>query len=214
MFHKVIFYCRYLYWVMRDPLSGGGLYRTDLIEFESGCIPSEKLELIISDNHIMAFAVDYKNFRLLLPAATNNTIVSVAQDGSDVADIRENAQTPQYRNIKSMAVHQNLLYWTSDKDLFGEEYHKRENKFYQNVYSVGEGPFIALNIDHTDSQPHPGCKFFKLIHLKISESPLLDCMFYRMSQIEQPNFKIQYIFLTIMYIKMKCDMFIGKLCNF
>lgn len=153
---NIVAYYRYLYWLMHNPISGGGLYRTDLIEFESGCISSEKAELIVNDNQISAFAVDYKNFRLLLPAASNNTIVSVALDGGDVTDIRENAQTPQYRNIQSMAVHQNLLYWTTGKALFGEEYHKKENKFYQNIYSVGEGSFLALNVHHSDGQPHPG----------------------------------------------------------
>ncbi|XP_035208124.1 proto-oncogene tyrosine-protein kinase ROS-like, partial [Stegodyphus dumicola] len=145
----------YLYWTMKDLFYGGGLYRVDLLEFNNGCVPFGKSQLIVNDNQLVAFAVDYKNFRLLLPSAANNTIVSVALDGSDVTDIRENVETALYTNVKSVAVHHDLLYWTSGSSIYGEEYHKKEDKFYQNVFSVRNGPFSSLNIYHSDCQPHP-----------------------------------------------------------
>ncbi|XP_055926559.1 proto-oncogene tyrosine-protein kinase ROS-like isoform X2 [Argiope bruennichi] len=146
----------YLYLTVTDSILGGGLYRVDLIEFDHGkTINFEKAALIVSDNQLSAFAVDYKNFRLLLPSSTNNTIVSVSLDGSDVSDIRENSQTPLYKNIRSIAIHNDLLYWTTGDLLYGEELHKKENKYYINVYSVGEGPFLSLNIHHTEYQPNP-----------------------------------------------------------
>ncbi|CAL1296241.1 unnamed protein product [Larinioides sclopetarius] len=147
----------YLYLTVTDSVNGaGGLYRIDLIEFDHGkTINFEKAALIVSDNQLSAFAVDYKNFRVLLPSTTNNTIVSVSLDGSDVSDIRENSQTPLYKNIRSIAVHNDLLYWTTGDLLYGEELYKKENKYYINVYSVGEGPFLSLNIHHTEYQPNP-----------------------------------------------------------
>ncbi|XP_054720908.1 proto-oncogene tyrosine-protein kinase ROS-like [Uloborus diversus] len=146
----------YLYWTSRDSPFEGGLYRIDLVELESGCVSFEKAQLIVSDYDLSAFAVDYKNFRLLLPSVSNNTIVAVSLDGSDVSDIRQNSQTHQYKGINSITVHRDLLYWTTDSAIFGEEYHKRENKYYQNgVYSAGDGPFHALNVYHYDNQPEP-----------------------------------------------------------
>ncbi|GIY65962.1 tyrosine-protein kinase receptor [Caerostris darwini] len=146
----------YLYFTVTDPLSGGGLYRIDLAEFEAGrALDFERASLIVGDGHLSAFAVDYKNFRLLLPSAANNTVVSVSLDGSEVSDIRGNSQTHFYRDIRSMAIHHDLLYWTTGDLLYGEEFHKMENKYYQNVYSVEGGPFLALNIHHAEYQPSP-----------------------------------------------------------
>lgn len=141
--------------VVTDHISTGGLYRIDLMEFKSGSAPFNKTQLIVSDYELSAFIVDYKNFRLLLPSSTNNSIVSIALDGSDISDIRENSQTHLYRNIKSMAVHQDLLYYTTGPLLYGEEYHKKEDKFYNNIYFVNNGPFLSINILHSDNQPYP-----------------------------------------------------------
>ncbi|XP_042904175.1 proto-oncogene tyrosine-protein kinase ROS isoform X2 [Parasteatoda tepidariorum] len=145
----------YLYFIASNGSLNGGLYRVDLVQFESGCVDFDKAQLIVNDNYLSAFAVDHKNFRLILPSSSNNTVVSIALDGNDVTDIRENSQTPQYRNVKSIAIHHDLLYWTTGNDLFGEEYHKMEDKYYQNVYFVGNGPFSALNVYHPDYQPYP-----------------------------------------------------------
>ncbi|GFT84439.1 proto-oncogene tyrosine-protein kinase ROS [Nephila pilipes] len=145
----------YLYLTFTDSALNGGLYRIDLAEFDYGSTDFKKASLIVSDNHLTAFAVDHKNFRLLLPSSVNNTIVSVSLDGNDVSDIRENSQTPLYKNIRSIAAHHNLLYWTTGNLLYGEEFHKKELKYYQNVYSVGEGPFSFLNVYHADYQPNP-----------------------------------------------------------
>lgn len=150
---------------MGDHLFEGGLYRIDLKELDSGeSVEFEKTQLIVNDNYLTAFVVDYKNFRIILP--TNNTIVSVALDGSDVSHIRENSQTSDFINIKSIAVFQDLLYYTTGNLLYGEEYHKISDRYFQNVYSVGKGPFSSLNILHMDYQPLPSKNAFRFKLLK------------------------------------------------
>ncbi|GFQ68878.1 proto-oncogene tyrosine-protein kinase ROS [Trichonephila clavata] len=147
----------YLYMTIMDslPMHNGGLYRIDLAEFDYGLTDFKKAQLIFSDNHLAAFAVDHKNFRLLLPFYANNSIISLSLDGNDVSDIRENSQTQLYKNIRSLAVHFNLLYWATGNFLYREEFHKKELKYYQNAYSLGKGPFSFLNVYHVDYQPSP-----------------------------------------------------------
>lgn len=148
----------YLYVTMGDHIFEGGLYRVDLSLLDSGkSLDFEKTQLIVNDNYLTAFLVDYKNFRIILPN-NNNTVISVALDGSDASNIRENSQTQRYKNITSIAGNQDRLYYTTETELFGEEYHKSEDKYYENVFDNGK--FLSLNIHHVDYQPLPSKHVF------------------------------------------------------
>ncbi|KAG8193692.1 hypothetical protein JTE90_024053 [Oedothorax gibbosus] len=127
----------YLYVTMADH-NEGGLYRVDLSLLDSGeSLDFKRTQLIVNDYYLTAFLVDYKNFRIILPR-NNNTVISVALDGSDASDIRENSQTQRYKNITSIAGNQDRLYYSTGHQLFGEEYHVSENKYYENVFDNGK----------------------------------------------------------------------------
>lgn len=81
-------------------------------------------------------------------------------------NIRKNTQQPRFRGVKSIAVFQELFYWTTDDMVWQEEYHEGNQKYYHNVIyrsSVSEKPFICLHVFHPDSQPIPGESFPPII---------------------------------------------------
>ena len=106
-----------------------------------------------------AFTVDYPNFRIFFPDETRNSLMSVYLDGTDLRDIRQNANQHidmQFVNVHSMVLHDEILYFTNGKQVNFEEYDRdREQYVHNKLYIIGQD-FAGLNIWHSSSQPRPG----------------------------------------------------------
>lgn len=74
------------------------------------------------------------NFRLLVPHHTKNTVLSVTLDGREIFDQRPNTQKPQFNNVTSLAMANNLFYWTNGKNVLTEDYHREQNRYFHNSY--------------------------------------------------------------------------------
>ncbi|XP_076304800.1 proto-oncogene tyrosine-protein kinase ROS-like [Tachypleus tridentatus] len=78
-------------------------------------------------------------------------------EGSEQQHIRNNLQQPKFQQVKSIAMYNQLFYWTTGSAVLCEEYHREEKKYYHNKYTfdADETPFISLSILHSDIQPWP-----------------------------------------------------------
>lgn len=71
-------------------------------------------------------------------------------------DIRKNTQSPKFRVVKSLAVANQIFYWTNGEDVLNEEYHRIEKNYYHNAYpDLSNRTFSFVRINHTSAQPIP-----------------------------------------------------------
>ncbi|KAL1483200.1 hypothetical protein MTO96_013085 [Rhipicephalus appendiculatus] len=151
---KVDPYNGYLYWVLQNGTTGG-LYRIDLARIVKNAASRRDAQLLVKDTDLRTFVVDYKNYRLLLPKKSQNTVVSVSLSAGDETDVRRNSQRHQFTDVRRLDSHGGNLYWTTAAEAFGEEYHDKGDKFYHNKYTVEGQPLVYLGVFHPLSQPFP-----------------------------------------------------------
>ncbi|KAL3251010.1 hypothetical protein MRX96_055273 [Rhipicephalus microplus] len=151
---KVDPYNGYLYWVLQNGTTGG-LYRIDLARIAKNAAARREAQLLVKDTDLRTFVVDYKNYRLLLPKKSQNTVVSVSLSAGDETDVRRNSQRHQFTDVRRLDSHGGNLYWTTAAEAFGEEYHDKGDKFYHNKYTVEGQPLVYLGVFHPLSQPFP-----------------------------------------------------------
>ncbi|KAH8022561.1 hypothetical protein HPB51_025658 [Rhipicephalus microplus] len=151
---KVDPYNGYLYWVLQNGTTGG-LYRIDLARIAKNAAARREAQLLVKDTDLRTFVVDYKNYRLLLPKKSQNTVVSVSLSAGDETDVRRNSQRHQFTDVRRLDSHGGNLYWTTAAEAFGEEYHDKGDKFYHNKYTVEGQPLVYLGVFHLLSQPFP-----------------------------------------------------------
>ncbi|KAH7938487.1 hypothetical protein HPB49_024612 [Dermacentor silvarum] len=136
---KVDPYNGYLYWVLQNGTTGG-LYRIDLARILKNAAARHDAQLLVKDTDLRTFVVDYKNYRLLLPKKSQNTVVSVSLSAGDETDVRRNSQRHQFTDVRRLDSHGGNLYWTTAAEAFGEEYHDKGDKFYHNKYTLEGHP--------------------------------------------------------------------------
>ncbi|XP_064488538.1 proto-oncogene tyrosine-protein kinase ROS-like isoform X2 [Ornithodoros turicata] len=146
-------YNGYIYWVLQNA-TGGGLYRIDLGKFGKETVARHEAQLIVKDEDLHAFTVDYRNYRLLLPRKKLNTIVSVSLSGTDESDIRSNSQNRKFTDVRRMAYYMNSLFWTTSSEVVREEYHREGDKFYHTAYP-NEERCTYIGVFHASSQLCP-----------------------------------------------------------
>lgn len=92
------------------------------------------------------------NFRLLVPHHTKNTVISVTLDGREIYDLRPNIQKPKFNDVVSLAMANGLFYWINGEDVFTEDYHPAQNRYFHNSYldrySYILILYLALNIHY------------------------------------------------------------------
>lgn len=149
-------YNGYLFWVIPLDVVDNGLYRLDLGEISNGIKHETKPFSMIRGKNLGAFIVDHTRFRLLVPMQDENTIMSVSLNGKDLEDIRRNTQSPLLHSVKSLAMANNLFYWTNGKEILSEEYHQKHHAYYHNSYpNASNTSLVAVCINSSSSQPIP-----------------------------------------------------------
>lgn len=151
-------YNGYLFWVIPDDQTEGGLYRLDLSDISNILKHELKPTLMIKGKNLGAFTVDHTRFRLLVPLQTENTIMSVSLNGRDMEDIRKNTQSSLLHEVKSLAQSPaGLFYWTNGRQILAEEYYAKFHSYYHNEYSppLDNVTLIAVCVNSTASQPIP-----------------------------------------------------------
>ncbi|XP_077540102.1 receptor protein-tyrosine kinase sevenless isoform X2 [Haemaphysalis longicornis] len=151
---KVDPYNGYLYWVLHNGTTGG-LYRIDLARIDKNAVARHEAQFLVKDADLNTFVVDYKNYRLLLPKKSQNTVVSVALSAIDETDVRRNSQKHQFTDVRRLDTHRGNLYWTTGSEAFGEEYHNQGDKYYHNKYTIDGQSLVYLGVFHPLSQPFP-----------------------------------------------------------
>ncbi|KAH9381223.1 hypothetical protein HPB48_014466 [Haemaphysalis longicornis] len=151
---KVDPYNGYLYWVLHNGTTGG-LYRIDLARIDKNAVARHEAQFLVKDADLNTFVVDYKNYRLLLPKKSQNTVVSVALSAADETDVRRNSQKHQFTDVRRLDTHRGNLYWTTGSEAFGEEYHNQGDKYYHNKYTIDGQSLVYLGVFHPLSQPFP-----------------------------------------------------------
>ncbi|CRK90687.1 CLUMA_CG004384, isoform A, partial [Clunio marinus] len=149
-------YNGYLFWVIPDGTVDSGLYRLDLGEISNGIKHETKPFQMIKGRNLGAFIVHHTRFRLLVPMQDENTIMSVSLNGNDQEDIRKNTQSPLLHSVKSLAMANNLFFWTNGKEILTEEYHQKHHAYYHNSYpDASNTSLVAVCVNSSSSQPIP-----------------------------------------------------------
>ncbi|XP_021913370.1 proto-oncogene tyrosine-protein kinase ROS isoform X3 [Zootermopsis nevadensis] len=148
-------YNGYLFWVIQGATIGG-LYRLDLHDISNGVKHEVRPHVILEDPNLGAFTVDHKNFRLLVPNHSQNTVVSVSLDGREIVDLRGNTQQPMFQNVVSLAMANGVFYWTNGEEVLYEEYHPIHNSYFHNAYpDRPDKSFVSVSVNLPTSQPIP-----------------------------------------------------------
>lgn len=149
-------YNGYLFWVVPNEQIDSGLYRLDLGEISNGIKHETKPFQMIKGKNLGAFIVLHTRFRLYVPMQDENTIMSVSLNGQDQEDIRKNTQSPLLHSVKSLAMANNLLFWTNGKEILKEEYHQAHHAYYHNSYpDASNTSLVAVSVNSSSSQPIP-----------------------------------------------------------
>ncbi|XP_050428827.1 proto-oncogene tyrosine-protein kinase ROS isoform X2 [Adelges cooleyi] len=140
----------YLFWTMNN-----GLYRLDLSKEVSNLRKELIHMLILPNNDIGPFVIDYTNFSLLVLFRKNNTIMSVSLDGKEVLNVRKNTARSVFSKATTLVYANGLFYWSNGPKLMGEEYHEASLQYYQHVYPSFSADFHLVLSNFTDQQPVP-----------------------------------------------------------
>ncbi|ESP04075.1 hypothetical protein LOTGIDRAFT_156686 [Lottia gigantea] len=145
-----------------DPLNGylyycdgRGIFRLDLADVGTGELSSQTQ--MVYDDSIKSFALDFSKMQLYYPNETQNTMMSVYFDRSEVNNIRPPSESSRFNfsNMFSIATYQGLFYWTTRNDVKREEFDKRYDIFRQNNFLFFNDKYSNINIYHPTTQPEP-----------------------------------------------------------
>lgn len=150
-------YNGFLFWVITGQSNASGLYRLDLGDISNG-VKHDVIapKQILKHHNLGAFTVDYVNFKLLVPFQTNNTVMSVTFDGLIMTNIRKNVSKAKFTEVISIAMVNDLFYWTKGGTYFiAEEFYKDEKQYYHNTLGSVARPIISICVKHKSAQPIP-----------------------------------------------------------
>lgn len=152
-----MFCFRYLFWVINGSSSENGLYRLDLGNVSNGVKHDVLPSLILNSTSIGAFAIDYVSLKILVPLQKDNKVISVDLDGKNDDEIRNanNTQNLMTQNVKSIAMANQMFYWTDGKQMINEEFHSTEKKYYNNKFPFKYPTLLFVRINVSSAQPVP-----------------------------------------------------------
>lgn len=149
-------YNGYLFWVIPVDSVDSGLYRLDLGEISNGIKHETKCFPMMKGMNLGAFIVNHSRFRLMVPLQDKNTIMSVSLNGKAEEDIRWNTQSAMLHSVKSLAMENNLFYWTNGKEILYEEFHVKQVSYYHNSITIQTNTsLVKVCMNSTSSQPIP-----------------------------------------------------------
>ncbi|XP_076317469.1 proto-oncogene tyrosine-protein kinase ROS-like isoform X2 [Tachypleus tridentatus] len=149
-------YNGFLFWAWEED-SETRLYSLDLGRISSDSVPADSGHVIMKGTSLTTFAVDHKNFQLLVPVPEKNTVFTVTMDGADQLDVRSNSQQPDFTQVKSLVTYNRFFYWIKQDKVFKEEYHSSEDKYFHITFKLDKTvkEFLGVKILHSDYQPLP-----------------------------------------------------------
>lgn len=141
----------------------GGVFRLDLSDVSNGVKHEIEPTLIFNKFNVGVFTIDYVHYKILIPIEELNTVISMDLNGDKYgdkyADIRNNTQTPMFTTVKSMAIANDLFYWTSGPALMMEEYHDLSKHYYVHFFKKFAGlenfQFICVKLPSAQPTPKP-----------------------------------------------------------
>ena len=135
-----------------------GIYRVDLADLEVDPVVHSADLLIVKFDLLSSFTIDPANFRLYFPDESQNTMLSSYIDGTDIINVRPNnsVQSPHFINIKSLAIYDDLFYWTDGQETLSEHYNEDQKKYYHNQMPLFYDQMMGINMWHPSAQPIPG----------------------------------------------------------
>ncbi|XP_055642898.1 proto-oncogene tyrosine-protein kinase ROS isoform X2 [Toxorhynchites rutilus septentrionalis] len=146
----------YLFWVIGSRSADAGLFRLDLGDISNG-VKHEIKPLQLNNRHNLgAFSIDHTSFRVLVPDQDANTVLAISLDGKTTENIRNNTQRPRFEKVKSLALANGLFYWTNGKEVFAEDYHKKQNSYYHNAFPIAlNNSYFSICVNLSSAQPIP-----------------------------------------------------------
>lgn len=151
-------YNGYLFWVITGQTEESGLYRLDLGDISNGVkhdvITPQK---ILTQHDLGAFTVDYVNFKLLVPFQRINTVMSITFDGTYMTNIRQNTPKARFSKVISIAMVNDLFYWTNGGTYFiAEDFYQGDKQYYHNILgNSNTRPIISVCVKRKSAQPIP-----------------------------------------------------------
>lgn len=151
-------YNGYLFWLITGQTEESGLYRLDLGDISNGVKHDVITPLQILKHHDLgAFTVDYVNFKLLVPFQKKNTVMSITFDGSIMTNIRKNTSKPRFSKVISLAMVNDLFYWSNGGTYFiAEDFYQGAKQYYHNTLGNALArPIISVCVNRKSAQPIP-----------------------------------------------------------
>lgn len=145
----------YLFWSMTGS-SENEIFRLDLADISNG-VKHEIIPFgILKSSSLGPFTIDYVHFKLIVPLLNESRIISIDLAGKNMIDVRNNKNTEsiQLEQITSIAMANQLLYWTDGTRLWKEEFHSGNKKYYKNSFA-GSQPWLYVRIGNSLAQPVP-----------------------------------------------------------
>lgn len=132
-------YNGYLFWAVADGDRNDGLFRLDLADVVApNGVQHEvmPLQMLAAGARLGPFAIDYVNFRLLVPLLDGGRIVALDLTGRRQVDVRNetNTQGMELAQTRSIASAGGLFFWTDGQLLWTEEFHGVERRYYKTNY--------------------------------------------------------------------------------
>ncbi|XP_054163602.1 proto-oncogene tyrosine-protein kinase ROS-like isoform X2 [Oppia nitens] len=153
---KVDPYNGYLYWLSISDVNIASLYRIDLALIANDVMAYNYGNLILQESSISTFAVDFINYRLYAPISREASIFSIAIDGNDRVNVRQNSQRNDIlENIENLVVFRNRFFFTKTNEVFSEEYDKQNDKYHHSSTQIDANSLVSLCVLDYESQPYP-----------------------------------------------------------
>ena len=162
---KVDPYNGYLFWLLKDPGTNGVLlYRIDLAKLSQ----HNNRKLAYTNGHVIykavglsTFAINYFDYRIYFPETSKEgtEIFSITIDGKDPEKVRGKRDSTysedHFANMQNLIVNDNKIFFTRKESIFWEEYHEKEDKYYDAVFNSSSDLVAMLAGDGEQSQPTP-----------------------------------------------------------
>ncbi|XP_039452249.1 proto-oncogene tyrosine-protein kinase ROS isoform X4 [Culex pipiens pallens] len=149
-------YNGYLFWVIRTFYADAGLFRLDLGDISNGVKHEITPIQLINHHNLGAFAVEHTRFRVLVADQDSNTVLAISLDGKTIENIRNNTQSPRFKQVKAITYANELFYWTNGKEVIAEDLHKKQNLYYHNAYPFALPiTYFTICANLSSAQPIP-----------------------------------------------------------
>lgn len=108
-----------------------GLFRLDLGDFSTDVKHETKPKHIFSQNEVGVFAIDYINYKILVPIEELYATISIDLNGET---IRKNKMTPIQKSVKPFAKTNDKFFWASGDAVLMEEYLGMSKYYFDNRF--------------------------------------------------------------------------------